>query len=320
LGQSRRAPVAAATAASIPIYKDEEELVTRHNSATFVPQVVGEDAAEDAQTEVSAMEIDGEPKRKNCVEPGSMEDILTDCSPGKEEGIVRIHSSPERQQESAAAAAATNAIFDDGFGLDTLATIREDSETESPKFDLTALLSKKIILPSHLESSALFQQPCDGRRSNLPAPSRPLEPPPPRCGRAHVGGGSVGGFKRPLFRRALSMLDPPSASTNNSPVSRGGFDLNIPRFKRPIPPSSSSDGGVQPSVSKRRKCSPSSLERSSWEEEAARGEEDSGRPKFHRSHSENELSIMKSCQLKEEVENILPDSSRYGEILHIPFG
>jgi hypothetical protein len=38
--------------------------------------------------------------------------------------------------------------------------------------------------------------------------------------------------------------------------------------------------------------------------------EAANRPKFHRSHSETELSIMKSCQLKEEVENILPDSSR----------
>merc|ERR1719489_553211 len=34
------------------------------------------------------------------------------------------------------------------------------------------------------------------------------------------------------------------------------------------------------------------------------------KPAFVRSHSENELSIMKSCQLKEEVEDILPDSSR----------
>ena len=39
------------------------------------------------------------------------------------------------------------------------------------------------------------------------------------------------------------------------------------------------------------------------------------KPSFVRSHSENELSIMKSCQLKEEVEDILPDSSRLVEIV-----
>jgi hypothetical protein len=142
---------------------------------------------------------------------------------------------------------------------------------------------------------------------------------PPARRPNHVGGG----FKRPQFRRALSMLDPPACSDNNSPLSRGGGglrDYNIPRFKRPNPPGE----GAQQSLSKRRKCSPLA-ERSTSMEEG--GEEGGGggeadcsggggggssctRPKFHRSHSETELSIMKSCQLKEEVENILPDSSR----------
>ena len=91
------------------------------------------------------------------------------------------------------------------------------------------------------------------------------------------------GFKRRPFQRALSMLDPPTTN-------------------------------VQPSLSKRRKCSPSSLmseQSSSLEEKENSTSYPVCRPKFHRSHSENELSIMKSCELKEEVENILPDSSRY---------
>lgn len=262
------------------------------------------------------------PAERCCrVEPGSMEDILTDCSPGKEDdGVAPLRPSPQRdQQKPAAAAVASRIITDDGFGLDTLATIREDSESEgSPRFDLSALLSKRIILPSHLETAALYQQPCEtlafrrdpttvACRSGAEGGGALYKPPPPR--RPNNGGG----FKRPLFRRALSMLDPPTGSCldTSSPVSRGGggsYDFNIPRFKRPNPPR---DGSSQPSLSKRFKSSPNSLltERCNSLEESA-AESGQARPKFHRSHSENELSIMKSCQLKEEVENILPDSSR----------
>jgi hypothetical protein len=260
-------------------------------------------------------------KHRSRAEPGSMEDILTDCSPGKEEGIVPLRSSPDREPSA-------GVIADDGFDLDMLATIREDSETESPRFDLSALLSKRIILPSHLECSALFQQPGEVASDLTMVRARPpaamgeaqtgFDLPPARRPN-HVGGG----FKRPQFRRALSMLDPPACSDNNSPLSRGGGglrDYNIPRFKRPNPPGE----GPQQSLSKRRKCSPLAERSTSMEEGGdgeGGGEADSScssggggsctRPKFHRSHSETELSIMKSCQLKEEVENILPDSSRY---------
>ena len=312
-GQPRRQPPTL-----FSIFNDNESN-ERRSSATFAPLLgivdKDDDMDEDHVLE-SLMEscVEGS-RRSSCVEPGSMEDILTDCSPGKEEGIVPLRSSPDREQPPPPAAnAASSMITDDGFDLDTLATIREDSESESPRFDLSALLSKKIILPSHLECSALYQQPPDGGQIRPAATASKKFEPPPRCSRPLTSSG----FKRPLFRRALSMLDPPTAADHNSPLSRGIFDFNIPRFKRPNPPGSDVGGGggsVQPSLSKRRKCSPSSLmsERSSSLEEAESSTSDSSvcRPKFHRSHSENELSIMKSCQLKEEVENILPDSSRY---------
>ncbi len=304
------------------IFKDNEE-TEEQKSATFVPVGVAAVVHKNLDdNDGAAMEVccNSNGELRLGVEPGSMDDILTDCSPGKEEGVEPLGASPEREESTAAD---NTRISDDGFGLEALATINEDSEAESPRFDLSALLSKKIILPSHLESSVLYQQPsCDADRQARPsaaAACKQYAPPPPRCARP------VGcGFKRPLFRRALSMLDPPTAaanSDNNIPSHAGVLDFTIPRFKRPIPPgcNSSSDAErVVQSQSKRRKCNPSSLvsERSTslMDEEAGGVVENQGgtaRPKLHRSHSENELSIMKSCQLKEEVENILPDSSRY---------
>lgn len=326
-GQPRREP-------SVPfsIFTDDEKLGERSKGglpdlfpgiAPVVSKVLDDGSSADepnvAAVTMEVVDVEMEEVTKltgprRAVAPGSMEDILSNCSPGKEEGVVPLGASPPRQGENAAppVAAAQNRS-DDGFDLDTLATITEDSESESPRFDLTALLSKKIILPSHLESSALYQQPCEGAQAR----ARPVQP-PPRCVRPHNSGG---GFKRPLFRRALSMLDAPSAGAHmavDGGSSSSNFDFSIPGFKRPNPPSCGEgavgQGGPTQSQSKRRKCSPSSLmsERStSLEEETTSDCNQSARPKFHRSHSENELSIMKSCQLKEEVENILPDSTRY---------
>ena len=99
------------------------------------------------------------------------------------------------------------------------------------------------------------------------------------------------------------MLDRPTGSDFDSPVSRNAT-FNLARFKRPDPPRNDE----LDNCSKRRKFNPSSLmsDRSQSVQEA-----EVKKPKFFRSHSENELSVMHSCQLKEEVEDILPDSSRY---------
>ena len=73
------------------------------------------------------------------VDPGSKDAILTDCAPGKEEGIESLRSFPDRQHQPPVAAASSRRLFtDEGFDIDTLATIREDSE--SPQFDLSALM------------------------------------------------------------------------------------------------------------------------------------------------------------------------------------
>ena len=165
------------------------------------------------------------------------------------------HPDTDRQDQPPAAAASSRRLFTD-----------------------ESFVSKKIILPSHLDCSAYYQEPPDGGQMRL-APASKKFGSPSRSSRALTSSG----FKRRPFQRALSMLDPPTTN-------------------------------VQPSLSKRRKCSPSSLmseQSSSLEEKENSTSYPVCRPKFHRSHSENELSIMKSCELKEEVENILPDSSRY---------
>ena len=219
--------------------------------------------------------------RKRKPNPGSMDDILQDCSPDKEDGIAPLNSSPERDEKI---------IRSDGFDFDSLATISEDQENESPKFDLNSLLSNKmVILPSHIENNSAFINPLQDE----------IKPTEIHFSRKP----SFGLQNRPKFRRALSMLDRPTGSDFDSPVSRNAT-FNLARFKRPDPPRNDEPDNC----SKRRKFNPSSLmsDRSQSVQEA-----EVKKPKFFRSHSENELSVMHSCQLKEEVEDILPDSSRY---------
>jgi len=197
--------------------------------------------------------------------PGSMAEILHNCSPDKEDGIAPLKSSPDREMEGGGC---------DGFDLHSLETIDEDQENQSPSFDLNSLLSKKILLPEKLRETDICSE-------DIPHFPMPLK-------RASSFG------KRPgNFRRALSMLDQPTGSDFCSPVSRNSDISLSERFKRPDPPRND-----EPETSsKRRKINVATLPEFS-------------KPKFFRSHSENELSVMKSCQLKEEVDNILPDSSR----------
>jgi hypothetical protein len=246
---------------------------------TVLDEDVEDCSSRDSEYDSQNLEDFGTRKRKP--NPGSMDDILQDCSPDKEDGITPLKSSPDRDEKI---------IRPDGFEFDSLATISEDQENESPKFDLNTLLSNKI-LPSQLEGKEAFINPLE---EDVKPPELPFARKPPGFGNQNQS--------RPTFRRALSMLDRPTGADFDSPVSRNPT-FNLSRFKRPEPPK---DEETENS-SKRRKFNPSSLmpERSF----SLQGS-DTKKPKFFRSHSENELSVMHSCQLKEEIEDILPDSSR----------
>jgi len=224
--------------------------------------------------------------------PISMADILSNCSPGKEEGVTPLADSPKEKSPSKTS---SQTSFSDGFDLDSLSTISEEvlSDTDSPKMGFNSLFSNPMILPQDLKDNSFFAAPIQ----SLPASSRcePLSNPP---------------SARPMFRRALSMFNAPSPSCldSDSPISRNSLVELKAGFKRPEPPML---GGGAACLGKKRRMTPSGLmcERSTSLQENNPG---AGRkkPSFVRSHSENELSIMKSCQLKEEVEDILPDSSR----------
>lgn len=221
----------------------------------------------------------------------SMEDILSNCSPGKEEGVTPLADSPK---DKSPAKTGNSSLYSDGFDLDSLSTIsEEEDDTDSPKMGFNSLFSAPIILPQHLKDNSAFTAPTH----SFPPVSRPDLPCNPPSA-------------RPMFRRALSMFSAPSPSCldSDSPVSRNSLVELKAGFKRPDPPQVG--GGCQ---GKKRRVTPGGLmcERSiSLQENNPCTGASRKKPSFVRSHSENELSIMKSCQLKEEVEDILPDSSR----------
>lgn len=210
-----------------------------------------------------------------------LDEMLADCSPGKdEEGIAPLANSPKESNADQCS---------DGFDLDQLPDMLNDSsEMESPRLGFNSLLSNKLVLPQHLASVPAFS---DNQSDKL-----------------FVRKTSDQTQVRPMFRRALSMQEPSSNSPDSSnllgdsPLSRTAGPLQLsglkPGFKRPDPPTFRQDTAL--GVKKRR------FGLACREEDANPTKKTS----FVRSHSLNELSIMKSCQLKEEVENILPDSSR----------
>lgn len=106
-------------------------------------------------------------------------------------------------------------------------------------------------------------------------PSRPL--PAPAAG------------QRPTFRRALSMLDTLEAGRPAAP------HFGKLGFKRPPPPGVPADLGK-----KRRLC----------HEPAGEATAPVARPVLGRSMSAQDMSIMRSCQVKEDTPDVLPDSSR----------
>lgn len=228
-----------------------------------------------SRPELDEMLADCSPGKKS---RSDLDEMLADCSPGKdEEGIAPLADSPKDNS--------------DGFDLDQLPSILEESsgsDMDSPRLGFSSLLSNKLVLPQHLSSNPAFS---DDKLKD---------------GKELVRRKSEKSQVRPLFRRALSMQEPCSQSPDSSnllgdsPLSRTAGPLQLsglkPGFKRPEPPIFRQDTAL--GVKKRRFGV------------VSREEEVKKKPSFVRSHSENELSIMKSCQLKEEVENILPDSSR----------
>ena len=208
-------------------------------------------------------------------EPSSQEDILTNNFP-------REKGSQEREHVMIA-------------DMDRLATIPKDHQTEGHRFFISDLLPETIQhhleLPSHKKQdvTAVQDRPA-GLQNNK------------------VG---TGGCKRSLFRGALSLLQSPAGSESSPPGSSSSEHINfsitvIKRVNRP-------DMVAQQSLSKRGKCSQMEERTSSMEEGGVRHETattSSGNPKIHCCNSEKKLRVIMACQLKEEMENILPDGTR----------
>lgn len=235
------------------------------------------------------LHVDKRP-RPTCDE--SLEQMLAGCSPGKEplDGVTALPESPE-----------TKVVLEeeededtDGFNVLSLSAVKEEEEkgleTEVPRpMHSLSFLDNKIILPSHIEGVSAFMAPS----SDLPTDIQLLSS-------AHRAPTQ----QRPQFRRALSMME--TTQRTSSPLSRSGNFGHVGKlsFKRPEPPR----GGTSLlGVKKRRMGDYSSPSCSDNTEDSCPGQR---KPVFCRSHSETELSIMKSCQLKEETPDILPDSSR----------
>jgi len=225
--------------------------------------------------------------------PCSMEDILLDCSPGKEEGITPLADSPK--EKSPVKTDVSTVTSSDGFDLDSLSTISEEEDSDSLNFGFDSLFSNPIVLPQHLKENSAFTAPMQSF-------------PPTNSQNFQTNTASA----RPFFRRALSMFNAPSQSCvdSDSPVSRNSAVDLKPGFKRPDPPQF---GGITGCFGKKKRITPSGFmcERSvSLQENSPSNVIAKKKQSFVRSHSANELSIMKSCQLKEEIDDILPDSSR----------
>jgi len=243
----------------------------------------------------------------------SLEEMLADCSPGKEEGFAALPDSPVAKVPPKPEAEEGSR---DGFPVLCLPSVEEDS-TDSTDSGIKrplsmSFLSNRLILPSDLEGTPAFQPPEIDLGKNLhKLPKATMHRPP----------------HRPQFRRALSMMEPSQYSVSKS--SHTATDL-LPgdnfshlsklNFKRPDPPREG------PSLLGGKKRRMGVGETSSPSISALTAEVTSGlgrkKPIFSRSfseteatlstrnHTETELTIMKSCQLKEEMEDILPDSSR----------
>ena len=205
-------------------------------------------------------------------EQESLNDMLKDCSPGKEEGFAALPESPEAKQEEQEDG--------DGFNVMALARVEEEEETT---IGSTKMLTKMSFLDNQFMAPRISVHPPPPPDSLPPSDLALLSSLPERRPTLPAPG-------RPQFRRALSMLEPSSAAASCSPLS--SFQLGKLGFKRPEPP---------------RETVPSLL----GLKKRRLGVVEPPNPReLLRSHSASELSIMKSCEVKEEVVDILPDSSR----------
>lgn len=224
--------------------------------------------------------------------PGSLEDILSQCSPGKDEdGVTPIKCSPDRCTPQ------PDNIKTDGFDFSDLGTIAEDKSEDSPCIDLNSLMQNKFIPAPESSKSSMpidLTLTTDSRDLKLHQ-SRPFKDSSRKLS-------LFSNPKRMKIRRTHSMFDRSPALKSNSPVSRfNQCDVNISSFKRPEPPRPD----FLDVTNKRARIE----EVESTSSQAEKSVPDK-RPKFFRSHSENHLSVMKACELKADIPNILPDSSR----------
>lgn len=237
-----------------------------------------------------------------------LDEILENCSPGKEEeGIAPLVESPK--EVNSPVKVESSRKFSDGFDIPSILEESSGSETDSPKISLNSLFTNKIILPKHLNSNPAFLSPED---------SSPLTDKSLNSSSSFIQKKSLPyhlANSRPGIRRTLSMQEntsPESCLLSDSPLSRTSGPLGSlglkPGFKRPFPPQCRQGLDTALGANKKRKFGMSAAQNQKLLTSENCGQ--APKPVFVRSHSENELSIMRSCQLKEEVENILPDSSR----------
>jgi len=207
-------------------------------------------------------------RRDGSPTPSSIEAIYSNCSPNKvqEEGLVPLVQSPTVKHHSSASSSCST-LMSDGFGLDALSSISEEEDTESPRLNLTSLLSNRMV-PSN------------------------------KVGIEKLGSSNQAFLARQPFRRSQSLFNPavsPADADSDSPISRYSAG-----FKRPAPKVAT--GPPHPSSFMAERST--SLE----EQSPSSASSNIRKPNFVRSHSESDLK--RSIQLKDEIEDILPDSSR----------
>jgi hypothetical protein len=246
---------------------------------------------------------------------------------GQEEGIAALPVSPEAKEPRSEPEARTDDLYIAGRALDAVVEQPDAEEQESnrPLIAMSGLLGNKIS-----PSSSQLAGPGVKRQKNIQdflvrsaVTEHLMRRPEPR-----LGLGLAGGPVRPRFglQRAVSMIEQRSvhahcdslharhAGHSESPVSRGG--AGSIGFKRPEPPAEGLDllGGKRRRVTVGPGAAPC---HNTLHVDAATGRT---LPGFSRSMSETELNIMKSCQLKEDTEDILPDSSRLYALPGMPGG
>lgn len=144
-------------------------------------------------------------------EPGeSLQQMLADCSPGKEEGFAALPESPEAKVEQ------EPELHTDGFDVTALLSVAEDQGADTTRsLNSMSFLDNPIILPHQLEGAPAFTITSpDDLTSDLQLLDNSQRVPQ----------------HRPQIRRALSMMEPralPSIS---------GAPPRKLSFKRPDPP------------------------------------------------------------------------------------